>query len=248
MHHIVADGWSLGVLVREIAVVYEALRHGRTSPLAELTVQYPDFAAWQQKFLAREELGQQLAWWREQLAELPEPLDLPTDFPRPRTPQFEGGLVSREAFHRLARAAARDQPQRRRDLLHDARRRLRDAVVALLGPGAVRHRHADCQSHAHRDRTAGWLLRQHAGITGANERQPDVPRAARASETDDAGGLCPSGRAVREARRGTFARAQSGSLAAVPGSLGAGKCSVAFGSARRIADRTAGGRQRHVEI
>ncbi|HKV11086.1 MAG TPA: amino acid adenylation domain-containing protein, partial [Thermoanaerobaculia bacterium] len=77
LHHIVADGWSLGVLVSELAALYAAFSEGRPSPLPELPVQYADFAAWQREWLAGERLAAQLAWWRGRLAgELPV-LDLP---------------------------------------------------------------------------------------------------------------------------------------------------------------------------
>src|SRR5215207_82440 len=65
MHHIVSDGWSMGVLVREVAALYEAFAAGRPSPLAELPVQYADYAAWQRERLQGEVLDRQLAYWRE---------------------------------------------------------------------------------------------------------------------------------------------------------------------------------------
>ena len=71
MHHIVSDGWSMGVLVREIAALYAALAAGRPSPLPELPIQYPDFAVWQRAALSGERLDRELAWWRERLTPLP---------------------------------------------------------------------------------------------------------------------------------------------------------------------------------
>ncbi len=91
MHHIVSDGWSTDVMVREVAELYEAFREGRPSPLPELPVQYADFAAWQRDRLAGATLEGQLAWWRERLAGAPPALELPTDRPRPRLPGPEGG-------------------------------------------------------------------------------------------------------------------------------------------------------------
>jgi amino acid adenylation domain-containing protein len=82
-HHIVSDGWSLDVLVREVAALYEAFADGRPSPLAELPVQYADYAVWQRGRLSGGELERQLAYWREQLAGVPPILELPTDRPRP---------------------------------------------------------------------------------------------------------------------------------------------------------------------
>ncbi|HET9225028.1 MAG TPA: condensation domain-containing protein, partial [Thermoanaerobaculia bacterium] len=83
MHHIVSDGWSMGVLVRELGTLYAAFVSGRPSPLPELTVQYADFAAWQRSRLSGELLEGEVDWWRDQLAGLPPALELPIDHPRP---------------------------------------------------------------------------------------------------------------------------------------------------------------------
>ena len=67
MHHIVSDGWSIGVLVREVAALYGAYLRGEESPLEELPIQYADFAHWQRTWLQGEVLAAQLAYWREEL-------------------------------------------------------------------------------------------------------------------------------------------------------------------------------------
>ncbi|HEY7769089.1 condensation domain-containing protein, partial [Longimicrobium sp.] len=77
MHHIVSDGWSMGVLFRELSVLYEAYREGRASPLPELPVQYADYAVWQREQQDAGELKRQLAYWRERLAGAPELVELP---------------------------------------------------------------------------------------------------------------------------------------------------------------------------
>jgi hypothetical protein len=82
MHHIVSDGWSLEILIREVATLYEAYAGGRVSPLPELPFQYADFAMWQRDWLQGELLETQLGYWRRQLAGITE-LELPTDRPRP---------------------------------------------------------------------------------------------------------------------------------------------------------------------
>jgi len=92
MHHIVSDGWSMGVLVREVATLYESLAAGRPSPLPELPIQYADFAAWQRETLSGERLQRELTYWRERLTPLPPPLDLPADRPRPPVQTFRGGV------------------------------------------------------------------------------------------------------------------------------------------------------------
>jgi len=93
MHHIVSDGWSLGVLVRDLGTLYPAFVAGRPSPLPELPVQYADFAHWQRSWLRGEILEGQLAWWRQHLDGAPPVLELPTDRPRPAIRTHRGGEV-----------------------------------------------------------------------------------------------------------------------------------------------------------
>ena len=83
VHHIVFDGWSSGVLSRELSECYRAFTSGNTPQLPELPIQYADFAVWQREWLASGAFEQQLAYWRAQLAGAPAVLDLPTDFHRP---------------------------------------------------------------------------------------------------------------------------------------------------------------------
>ncbi len=92
MHHIVMDGWSLGIFIREIATLYEAFIAGRPSPLPELAIQYADFAVWQRAYLQGEVLEQQLKYWREQLAGAETVLKLPTDKPRPASYSYRGAI------------------------------------------------------------------------------------------------------------------------------------------------------------
>ena len=94
MHHIVSDGWSMGVLIGEMAALYEAYAAGAESPLKELNIQYGDFAVWQREWLQGEVLDQQLAYWRKQLAGVPPVLELPTDHPRPAVKTFNGAAMS----------------------------------------------------------------------------------------------------------------------------------------------------------
>lgn len=96
VHHIVSDGWSMGVLVRELATLYDAFRQGLPSPLPELPIQYADFAIWQRDWLAGEAMAEQLAYWRRQLADLPPTAGLPQDWPRPERPTQIGGSAGRQ--------------------------------------------------------------------------------------------------------------------------------------------------------
>jgi acyl carrier protein len=81
MHHIISDGWSAGVFIREIAALYDAFCKGQPSPLPELLIQYADFAVWQRQWLQGKTLETQLAYWKQQLGPTPPILNLPTDRP-----------------------------------------------------------------------------------------------------------------------------------------------------------------------
>jgi amino acid adenylation domain-containing protein len=89
MHHIISDGWSLGVITQELASLYQAFTNEQESPLPELTVQYADFAHWQRGWLQGEVFENQLAYWKKQLGQCPT-LELPTDRPRPAVQSFRG--------------------------------------------------------------------------------------------------------------------------------------------------------------
>ncbi|MBX7222934.1 MAG: amino acid adenylation domain-containing protein [Blastocatellia bacterium] len=89
MHHIVSDGWSLDILVREVGALYSAFSTGKPSPLPELPLQYADFSVWQREWLSGEVLENQLQYWRQKLENV-SVLELPTDRPRPLVQQFRG--------------------------------------------------------------------------------------------------------------------------------------------------------------
>ena len=94
MHHIISDGWSMEVLLQELALFYKAALTGATVPLPPLPIQYADFAAWQRQRLQGEVLEQPLSYWREQLAGTLPVLQLPTDFARARVQTFRGAVES----------------------------------------------------------------------------------------------------------------------------------------------------------
>ena len=93
MHHIVADGWSLGVMMRELGQLYEAYREGREPGLKELEIQYSDYAVWQREWLQGEVLEKELGYWREQLAGM-EGVELPVDHARPAVVSYRGSCGS----------------------------------------------------------------------------------------------------------------------------------------------------------
>jgi len=92
MHHIICDAWSMGVLLRELDMLYDAYAQGHPCPLAPLEVQYADYALWQREWLQGEVLEKQLVYWKAQLEDAPTTLELPTDRPRPAAPSFNGAL------------------------------------------------------------------------------------------------------------------------------------------------------------
>ena len=96
LHHIASDGWSLGLLVRELAALYEAFSQARPSPLPDLPIQYADFAVWQRSWLQGKVLERQLGYWKEHLAGVPPLLQLPTNRPRPAEQRFCGDVVQVE--------------------------------------------------------------------------------------------------------------------------------------------------------
>lgn len=101
MHHIVSDGWSLGVLFRDLTTLYEAFASGRPSPLPPLPIQYADFAVWQRESLRGPALRRQLDYWKAHLADAPGILELPADKSRPAVQRFHGSREVRQVSPRL---------------------------------------------------------------------------------------------------------------------------------------------------
>ena len=93
LHHIAADGWSVGVLFRDLAELYRMAASGIAADLPPLRIQYGDFAAWQREAVTGVELERQLAYWRDQLGAGTPVLELPTDRPRPALQSFDGAVL-----------------------------------------------------------------------------------------------------------------------------------------------------------
>lgn len=94
LHHIVSDGWSTEILVRELTILYRAFCEGQPSPLEPQPLQYADFATWQRRWLVQDTLEKQLAYWRDRLSNSPPLLNLPTDRQRPPVQTFPGASTS----------------------------------------------------------------------------------------------------------------------------------------------------------
>ena len=183
-HHIVADGWSLGVLARELEASYLALARGREPDLPELEIQYGDFAAWQRGWLTGDVLARELDHWRERLADLPV-LDLPTDRPRPPVQEHRG------ADHAVRRADARSSSDSRGSDASAGRRSswsllaafdvvlsrwaaqddvVVGAPIAEPEPGGDREPHRLLRQHARAARRPRWRARRSSSSSTASAR------------------------------------------------------------------------------
>jgi len=94
MHHIISDGWSIGIFMREWCALYDAFSQEQPSPLSPLPIQYVDFANWQRQLLTGEVLNKQLNYWKQQLVDIPTLLELPTDYSRPPVQRYQGARLS----------------------------------------------------------------------------------------------------------------------------------------------------------
>ncbi|MCK5522105.1 MAG: amino acid adenylation domain-containing protein [Thiomargarita sp.] len=101
LHHIISDGWSIQIFIRELWNIYEAFLQGKPSPLSPLPIQYVDFSSWQRQWLGGKVLEQQLTYWKQQLADAPTLLELPIDRIRPPLQRFMGKKLSLSISHQL---------------------------------------------------------------------------------------------------------------------------------------------------
>ncbi|HWP43817.1 MAG TPA: amino acid adenylation domain-containing protein, partial [Blastocatellia bacterium] len=104
MHHIISDGWSVGVFVRELGLLYPAFLRGEPSPLEDLPIQYADYAVWQRSWLQGAELRRQIDYWKGRLSGPLPPLELPWDRPRPAVKTYSGRVQSRWLSESLSRS------------------------------------------------------------------------------------------------------------------------------------------------
>jgi amino acid adenylation domain-containing protein len=156
LHHIVADGWSLGVLNRELATAYAAHRRGMAPTFPTVPIPFGDFAVWQRHQLSGERLASLLDFWRGQLGTATEPLGLPTDFPRASAPTFAGARES------VSLEAARLQAIRHLASAHGA-----TLYMALLAAYAtVLHRYTGRMDVLVGSGSAGRSLPETEGIVG----------------------------------------------------------------------------------
>ena len=132
MHHIISDAWSMGILMQELAVLYQADICDQSSNLPELSIQYGDFADWQRQSLQEEIFNPQLAYWKKQLAGIPTAINLPTDFVRPQTKTNNSGQQSLQLSSSLT-TALKSLSQRANATLY---------MTLLAAFGTVLHRYS----------------------------------------------------------------------------------------------------------
>ena len=163
MHHIVCDGWSMAVMLRELAVAYDARVRGEHVALPPLPIQYPDFAAWQRQRLDDHTLDQQIEYWRERLETAPRLLELPTDHPRPAVQDFAGAIVP------FAFPPGTGERLRQFAHQHEATPfdgfvgRRRRAADPLYRPARLVYRHGYGEPQNASAGAVDWVFREHAG-------------------------------------------------------------------------------------
>ena len=185
MHHIVSDGWSLGVLIEELVPLYRAgLRatcvadgaapDSLCGVLPDLPIQYGDFAAWQREWLSGEVLERQLAYWRRQLAGVPPVLELPTDRPRPPAQSYRGSSVRFTVDPATTTALRNLSQEKEAHPVHDAPGRMGRPPLPLQRAERHRDRLAHRESEPARNRAVDRVLRQHPGAAGGSVGQPGL--------------------------------------------------------------------------
>ncbi|MFQ5421363.1 MAG: condensation domain-containing protein [Anaerolineae bacterium] len=146
MHHIISDGWSMGIFIRELAAGYTAVLHNRPLNLPQLPIQYADYAHWQRSRLQSERLETELAYWKEQLLGAPSRLDLPTDRPRPAVQTAGGAHIPFKSGTGSHRCLEITRPKRGYHPLHDPAGCLPALPFPLHRPGRHQRRFSHCQS------------------------------------------------------------------------------------------------------
>ena len=164
-HHIIHDGWSMGVLLGELAALYPAFLAGRPSPLPELPIQYADFAAWQRQLLQGERLERLRTYWREQLGGRAA-AGAADRLPAAAIRTTRGSSRALPAVAGDERRGARVLPPRRRDAVHGAAGRVPGAAGAVQRPGGFRGGLAGGQPQPAGNGTADRLLRERASCCG----------------------------------------------------------------------------------
>ena len=163
MHHIVSDGWSMGVLISELSALYSAFLRGEADPLPELAIQYADYAVWQRQWIEGDILQQQAEYWKTTLAGAPALLELPADHPRPAQQDYAGAFAGLVLDEKLTAGLKASEQASRHDALHDSAGCLGGAAGEAVWAAGCGHRHTRGQPRTGRDRRPDRILRQHPG-------------------------------------------------------------------------------------
>ncbi len=206
MHHIVSDGWSMGLLFEELGVLYTG---GPSASLTPLAVQYRDATRWQRGWLQGEVLDSQLSYWRKRLAGAPQLLESayrPNPTGRGESPR---GAVLAHGTARSRGPAAATVPARGDDPVHDLGLRVLGVARPLQRPGRFADRHTRGQPPAGGIRRGGGLLREHFGPPCRPVRQSDCQGTPGADQDGVLGGVRQSGSAIRAGGRGSARHSRS---------------------------------------
>ena len=228
MHHIVTDGWSFGVFMEELAALYLAASMGgadaKFDPLPRLPIQYADYAAWQQQQL-RDGMGEQLEYWRRQLAGRLPVLEIPTDRPRPAVQTYH---PAEAAFSLPATqtAALRALGQTENaTLFMTLTGRVSNAAGALQRPGRAVDRRSGGGAQPCAARRIDRLFPKYAGAARRAGRRPELPGVPAQHTRNVPGCLRQPGPALRASDRGAAERARHEPRAAGAGAVPASKLS-----------------------
>ncbi len=230
-HHIIHDGWSMGVLLGELAVLYPAFAAGREVQLPELPIQYVDFAAWQRQLLQGERLERLRSYWREQLAGVP-PLELPDRSAASRDSNHARFDPSVSAVAGNQPGGARILSPRGRDAFHGSAGCLSSPAQPLQRPGGLRGRGAGGQPQPAGDGIADRLLRQRGRVAGRPGRRSQFPRNRGSRAADRPGRLRASGDDAGSSGRRRQAGPRPEPQPVVPGDVRPAEHSIAAATRR----------------
>ena len=163
MHHIVSDGWSMGILANELSAFYSALLQGDIDPLSPLRVQYADYAVWQRKWIEGDVLQQQSEYWKTVLTGAPALLELPMDHPRPAQKDYAGASAGLFLDEKLTAGLKELSRRHGATLYMTLAHRLGGAAGKAVRSAGRGHRHPGGQPQPGRDRRLNRFLRQHTG-------------------------------------------------------------------------------------
>ena len=234
-HHIVMDGWSIGVLLKEMAGFYDAFHSNRTPEIPALPIQYADFASWQRESFVGEIPARQLEYWKRTLGGAPAVFELPADRPRPAVQSHKGRRHSVRLDAELAKEVVE----------LSLKEHVTPFMVLLAAFETLLCRYTGVadfvlgtpmagRSHVELEPLIGLFVNT-IPVAGESQRRSDVPRFASTCARHDPRRIRPSGCAVRETRRRVAAGTEHESYAAVPDDVHLAQHSTNFARLRRTA-------------